>query len=107
MFLQFRKVNFTYPTAVEPLFQDLTVHFAPGWCGVLGPNGTGKTTFLKLATGLLELEKGHIDAPTLSVYCPQRTDNMPDKMPEFNQDRNKKAQILRDQLGIREEWQNR
>ncbi len=64
-FLRFQDVSFTYQTVIEPLFEDVSIHAAPGWSGIIGPNGTGKTTFLKLATGLLEPDEGHINAPPL------------------------------------------
>lgn len=44
------------------LFQGLTLKVRPGelWC-VLGPNGSGKTSLLHAAAGLLELDAGRIE----------------------------------------------
>jgi ATPase subunit of ABC transporter with duplicated ATPase domains len=107
MFLRFQHVSFTYQTAIEPLFEDVSIHAAPGWSGIVGPNGTGKTTFLKLATGLLEPDDGQIDIPPLVLYCPQRTDTMPEKLVDLIEAAEKQAYIIRDQLGVQEEWLTR
>ncbi len=106
-FLRFQHVSFTYQTALEPLFEDVSVHAASGWSGIVGPNGTGKTTFLKLATGLLQPDEGQIDIPPLVLYCPQRTDTMPEKLVDLMQAAEKQAYIIRDQLGVRDDWLNR
>lgn len=43
------------------LFSDVTVNFSPGNCyGVIGANGAGKSTFLKLISGEIESTKGEI-----------------------------------------------
>ena len=45
-----------------PLFKDVNLKFTPGNCyGVIGANGAGKSTFLKLLSGELEASKGSID----------------------------------------------
>lgn len=44
------------------LFKDVNVKFTPGNCyGVIGANGAGKSTFLKLLSGELEPNKGTIE----------------------------------------------
>ena len=51
------------------LFEDVSIKFTPGNCyGVIGANGAGKSTFLKILSGELEASKGsiHID-PSLSL----------------------------------------
>ena len=50
----------------EPLFKDVNLKFTPGNCyGVIGANGAGKSTFLKLLSGDLEASKG-------SIYIPEK-----------------------------------
>ena len=47
-----------------PLFKDVNLKFTPGNCyGVIGANGAGKSTFLKLLSGELEASKGSIEIP--------------------------------------------
>ncbi|HAM97630.1 MAG TPA: ABC-F family ATPase [Marinilabiliales bacterium] len=45
----------------KPLFSDVNVKFTPGNCyGVIGANGAGKTTFLKMLSGNLDSTTGSI-----------------------------------------------
>lgn len=103
-FLKFHHVSFTYATAVEPLLQDVSLHAAPGWSGIVGANGTGKTTLLKLATGVLEPDTGQIDAPAGALYCAQRTDHIPEEFENLLQATSKRAYVVRDRLGIQDDW---
>ena len=48
----------------DPLFKDVNLKFTPGNCyGVIGANGAGKSTFLRLLSGDLEASKGSIEIP--------------------------------------------
>lgn len=48
----------------QPLFKDVNLKFTPGNCyGVIGANGAGKSTFLRLLSGDLEASKGFIEIP--------------------------------------------
>jgi len=54
------KLNFAY-SKKKPLFQDLELQLAPGKIyGLLGKNGTGKSSLLKLLTGLVFPKSGKI-----------------------------------------------
>ena len=47
-----------------PLFEDVNVKFLPGNCyGLIGANGAGKSTFLKILSGELEPSAGKISIP--------------------------------------------
>lgn len=47
-----------------PLFKEVNLKFTPGNCyGVIGANGAGKSTFLRLLSGDLEATKGNIIIP--------------------------------------------
>ncbi len=48
----------------RPLFKDVNLKFTPGNCyGIIGANGAGKSTFLKILSGELEHDKGDILIP--------------------------------------------
>jgi len=106
-FLLFHHVTFAYDSAVTPLFRDLSLHIPVGWCGIVGANGAGKTTFLKLATGLLVPEQGSIDRPPRTLYCPQRTDHPPGMLAALMDDSAKAAALIRGRLGIQPDWLKR
>lgn len=43
------------------LFEDVDVKFTPGNCyGVIGANGAGKSTFLKILSGEIDPSTGHV-----------------------------------------------
>jgi len=59
--IHFEKVDFSYTPKVK-LLSDISLHFKPGHIhGLLGKNGEGKSTMLKLIAGLLFPQKGKID----------------------------------------------
>jgi ABC-type bacteriocin/lantibiotic exporter with double-glycine peptidase domain len=61
--IQFQNVSFAYDRATRPLITDLSAHFTRGWTGIVGANGVGKSTILKLATGGLEPLDGRLIIP--------------------------------------------
>lgn len=45
----------------QKLFEDVNIKFTPGNCyGLIGANGSGKSTFLKLLAGDIDMQKGSI-----------------------------------------------
>jgi ABC-2 type transport system ATP-binding protein len=58
--IQIKDLNFAYPRQ-QALFSSLSVHLEAGSItGLLGKNGAGKTSLLKLLTGLLHPQSGEI-----------------------------------------------
>ncbi len=46
------------------LFEDVTIKFVPGNCyGLIGANGAGKSTFLKILSGEIEANTGTVEIP--------------------------------------------
>lgn len=106
-YLKFQDVTFTYESAAEPLFRGTSMHLPSGWTGIVGANGSGKSTFLKLAVGLIKPDAGVVIAPPRSVYCPQRTDYPPEQFAELLDSDSKKAALIRERLGVETEWLER
>lgn len=53
--------NVTYRVGKKALFEDVNIKFTEGNCyGLIGANGAGKSTFLKILAGKLETTKGDI-----------------------------------------------
>lgn len=59
--LAFRDMAFHHPNATAPLFESVTLNLEPGDALVItGGNGSGKTTFARLLTGVIEPTRGSI-----------------------------------------------
>ena len=51
----------TFRVGKKALFEDVNIQFTEGNCyGLIGANGTGKSTFLKILSGQLDSTNGHI-----------------------------------------------
>ncbi len=103
----FNEVVFLYDSSSLPVFDGLSVRLGIGWTGIIGPNGSGKTTFLRLACGELIPLRGSVRSPDKVIYCPQRTDQMPTDLGGFLKTDNHIACTLRGQLNIQEDWVSR
>jgi ATPase subunit of ABC transporter with duplicated ATPase domains len=106
-FLNIEHISFTYPGVSFTLFEDITLQLPSGWTGLVGANGCGKTTLLKLCTGILTADSGTVHSPGPAVYCPQRTDNPPEYCSLFLEQATRSAAKLRTQLAIEGDWLKR
>ena len=53
--------NVTLRFGKKALFEDVNIKFVPGNCyGLIGANGAGKSTFLKILSGEIEPSKGDV-----------------------------------------------
>ncbi len=70
------RVSHAYADDV-PLLEDVSLHLAPGWTGVVGANGAGKTTLLRILVAGLSPETGEVrrlPAGLEAVLCEQTVD---------------------------------
>lgn len=102
--LQLKNITFKYPTFADYIFKELNLEFYQGWCGLIGANGTGKTTLLNLITKKLRPESGTVTNDLITAYCPQSTEVLPDNAEEFFTSYESKNFKLKDLLEIKEEW---
>ena len=66
--------NVTLRFGKKALFEDVNIKFTEGNCyGLIGANGAGKSTFLKILSGEIEPSKGdvtsRITTNTMSTRC--------------------------------------
>ncbi len=100
--IHFDKLSFRYTSAVD-LFDHLDLHLGSGWTGVVGENGTGKTTLLRLAAGELRPSSGRVllDPPGGRVTsCPQTVEDLTDQVEEFARSWDGFDAALRSRLGL-------
>ncbi len=75
--VRLQQVSFAFGEV--PLFEDLSLHFPPGWTGVVGANGAGKSTLLSLVSGGLSPDGGAVvlePRPAVLRCCAQRTEEL-------------------------------
>ena len=105
--IQFQQVSFSYDSATEVLFERISFHLSPGWTAIVGANGAGKTSLLKLAIGELKPQRGKVISPEFGIYCQQRTDNVPDRMHALQRALDRDAIRIRAKLGLEDDWLGR
>ncbi|MFT9397588.1 MAG: ATP-binding cassette domain-containing protein [Bifidobacterium psychraerophilum] len=89
------------------LFENVNATFPQGWTAVLGDNGIGKTTLIRVVMGDVLPYRGTI-APSpgklVFGYCPQDNAVRPRNIEDFASDWSPTAIGIRDDLGIDESW---
>jgi energy-coupling factor transport system ATP-binding protein len=56
-----QNVSFSYPGSAQPALSDVSFQLHPGeYVGVVGPNGGGKSTLVRLLNGLLKPDSGRV-----------------------------------------------
>jgi energy-coupling factor transport system ATP-binding protein len=56
-----QNVGFSYPGSAQPALSDVSFQLHPGeYVGVVGPNGGGKSTLVRLLNGLLKPDSGRV-----------------------------------------------
>ncbi len=102
-FLDIQNLSFSYENNPIPIFESISLQLHNGWTGIVGANGSGKTTFLKLICGILSPISGSVSAD-FSYYCEQRTDDPPPLLADLMTATDKHAFKLKNQLDIQETW---
>lgn len=106
-FINISNLIFTYENSAEPLFDSVSFQLHQGWTGFVGANGSGKTTLLKLITGALTPDSGGISFKGTSIYCEQRTDDMPGGLRKLLSAPDSSAYKLKEQLQLQDDWADR
>ena len=107
MQLTLTDITYRYDDAPDPALPPISVTFPSGWTGIVGSNGTGKTTLLRLVCGELIPFNGRIVPRLNGIYCPQETERAPAAAGEFVSDYRAEARAVRRALGIQGDWAER
>ncbi|MEN8113644.1 MAG: ATP-binding cassette domain-containing protein [Actinomycetota bacterium] len=100
--IHFHDVSFSYTSAV-PIVEDASFNLGPGWTGLVGANGAGKSTILHLVAGDHPPAAGEIrlvPPRTTPVLCEQRVDERTGAIDAFATDWDRDAIRLRDRLRL-------
>lgn len=95
MQLMLSGVTYAYPSATEPIINNLTITFPCGWTALLGDNGCGKTTLARIACGQLKPDAGSVTGDLVCTYVPQDADIPPASLSDFALDYGRDARMLR------------
>ncbi len=85
------------------LLCDIHLHLRPGWTGIVGANGVGKSTLLALLAGTLSPTRGRIQREPAAlgvVMCPQRVHACGPDVRQLATDDRGLARGLRGRLGL-------
>ena len=79
--IEVKNVSFSY--AQNQVIKDITLNIHKGdYIGIVGPNGGGKTTLIKLILGLLKPDSGEINTFSKSIsYVGQKASDIDQKFP--------------------------
>ena len=104
MQLSLSGVTYAYPSSQQSILSQVSLTFPQGWTGILGDNGCGKSTLVRIACGELAPDAGTVGPTDLvAVRCPQEADVAPDGLTDFALDYGREARELRELFRIEDD----
>lgn len=103
--LQLVALGYAYAGSAA-IFEDVSAHLIEGWTALVGANGEGKTTLMRLLAGELAPTQGQVrhHAPGARVaLCPQRVEALDEAIQAFGWCWDADAMRLRSVLGLEPE----
>jgi ATPase subunit of ABC transporter with duplicated ATPase domains len=89
------------------VFKGISFSFGNGWTALIGANGTGKSTLIKLISGLLVPDSGSITGGGTVAVCDQDRETLPDCFSDPDIVNDRAFFSLLSQLQIGEDWADR
>jgi ATPase subunit of ABC transporter with duplicated ATPase domains len=89
------------------VFKGITLSFGNDWTALIGANGTGKSTLVKLISGLLVPDSGTISGGGTVAVCAQDRETVPDCFSDPDIINDRAFFSLLSQLQIGEDWADR
>jgi len=98
--IEFKNVNYTYEGSINSTLKDINIKINKGQLvGIVGQNGSGKTTFIKLLCGFYDNYEGEIFINGIELRK-IKPDNLRKRMGIIFQDFNKYEMTLRENIGF-------
>ncbi|WCL50063.1 ATP-binding cassette domain-containing protein [Leptospira sp. GIMC2001] len=89
-----------FPDTSDVLLHGIECNFIPGWTGIIGPNGSGKTLLAKTIAGLYSNYRGYIRGISSNYYLQQIDSIDTDEFYEFLCDSSSPSGIIKSKLDI-------
>ncbi len=103
MQLMLSGVTYTYPSAVDPILNNVSITFPTGWTGLLGDNGCGKSTLVNIAAGIIKPDAGAVTQGLVCALCPQDAAAPPENLSNFALDYGTEARRLRTAFNLEDD----
>jgi len=100
--LTINNLCFSYDS--KTVFKDLTVSFAKGWTALIGANGLGKSTLIRLISGILVPDSGSIYAEGNIALCSQTAEEPPPCFSDPDILNSNEFYALLEKLAIGHDW---
>jgi ATPase subunit of ABC transporter with duplicated ATPase domains len=100
--LKLTNIKYIYPNSNQEVLNNLNLEFTNGYYAIVGANGSGKSTILKLINKSIKPQSGTIVGNDLVYYCKQSSDESIEDFEEFIYDYT--TYKIRDSLQIKDEW---
>ena len=73
-FIKIKNLSFSYGDRI--IFVNVNLNFDQGWkLGLISRNGRGKSTLLKILSGMIKDYSGIVESPLKFYYCPMKIEN--------------------------------
>lgn len=102
--LQCSNLSFRYPDSAVSVFDNLNASFHSGWTAIIGANGVGKTTLVKILCHHIVPDSGWITQDLKIQYVEQSVSLKPQTFRSFLESYEPQAFKIKEMLHIKDDW---